>query len=80
LLAALVKKHCAVSNEWIANRLAMRHPAGVSKVVKLYQESKEGEKMMTKHEKNSNPRTPFTDGQASVWRTRLDAVAGLIYP
>lgn len=23
LLAVLVKKHCAVSNEWIANRLAM---------------------------------------------------------
>jgi hypothetical protein len=51
LLAALVKKHCAVSNESIANRLAMGHPAGMSKVVKLYQESIEGEKMMTKHEK-----------------------------
>jgi REP element-mobilizing transposase RayT len=51
LLAAMAKKHCAVSNEWIANRLAMGHPAGMSKVVKLYQESKEGEKMMTKHEK-----------------------------
>jgi hypothetical protein len=57
LLAALVKKHCAVSNEWIANRLAMGHPAGMSKVVKLYQESIEGEKMMTKHKKYSNPRT-----------------------
>ena len=51
LLAAMVKKYCAVSNEWIANRLAMGHPAGMSKVVKLYQESIEGEKMMTKHEK-----------------------------
>ena len=51
LLAELLKKHCAVSNEWIANRLAMGHLAGMSKVVKLYQESKEGEKMMTRYEK-----------------------------
>jgi hypothetical protein len=41
----------SLSNEWIANRPAMGHPAAMSKVVKLYQESKEGEKMMTKYEK-----------------------------
>jgi hypothetical protein len=29
----------------------MGHPAGMSKVVKLYQNSKEGEKMMTRYEK-----------------------------
>ncbi|TAE92792.1 MAG: hypothetical protein EAZ81_01720, partial [Verrucomicrobia bacterium] len=51
LLAAMVKKHCAVSNEWIAKRLVMGHPAGMSKVAKLYQESKEGVKMMKKYEK-----------------------------
>lgn len=45
------EKHSAVSKEWIAKRLVMGHPAGMSKVVKLYQESKEGSKMMTKHEK-----------------------------
>jgi len=54
-----VKKHCAVSNEWIANRLAMGHPAGMSKVVRLYQESKEGEKMMTKHEKILKSKDPI---------------------
>jgi hypothetical protein len=32
LLSAMVKKHCAVSNEWIANRLAMGHPANLIKV------------------------------------------------
>lgn len=53
LLAAMVKKHCAVSNKWIANRPAMGHPADMIKVVKLYQESKEGEKMMTRYEKNT---------------------------
>ena len=46
LLAAMVKKHCAVSNEWIAKRLVMGHPAGMSKVVILYQASKEGERHM----------------------------------
>jgi len=51
LLAAIVKKHCAVSNEWIAKRLVMGHPAGMSKVAKLYQDSKEGVKMMKKYEK-----------------------------
>jgi hypothetical protein len=51
LLAAMVKKHCAVSNEWIAKRLEMGHPAGMSKLVKLYQESKEGLKQMMKCEK-----------------------------
>ena len=51
LLAAMVKKHCAVSNEWIAKRLEMGHPAGMSRVVKLYQESKEGVKQIKKCEK-----------------------------
>ena len=51
LLAAMVKKHCAVSNEWIAKRLEMGHPAGMSKIVKLYQKSKEGEKLMARYEK-----------------------------
>jgi hypothetical protein len=51
LVAAMVKKHCAVSNEWIAKRLVMGHPAGMSKVAKLYQDSKEGVKMMKKYEK-----------------------------
>jgi REP element-mobilizing transposase RayT len=51
LMAAMVKKHCAVSNEWIAKRLAMGHPAGMSKVVKLYQENKEGSKLMKYYEK-----------------------------
>jgi len=51
LLAAMVKKHCAVSNEWIAKRLEMGHPAGMSKLVKLYQESKEGVKQMKNCEK-----------------------------
>jgi len=50
-MAAMVKKHCAVSNEWIAKRLAMGHPAGMSKVVKLYQENKEGSKLMKYYEK-----------------------------
>jgi len=49
LLAAMVKKHCAVSNEWIAKRLEMGHPAGMSKVTKLYQESKKGIKHMKKN-------------------------------
>jgi hypothetical protein len=48
----MVKKHCAVSNEWIANRLAMGYSTDMSKVVKLCQESKEGQKMMAaKNEK-----------------------------
>lgn len=34
LLAAMAKKHCAVSNEWIANRLAIEHPADMSMMVK----------------------------------------------
>jgi hypothetical protein len=46
-----MKKHCAVSNEWIAKRLVMVHPAGMSKIVKLYQESKDGEKRMARYEK-----------------------------
>jgi hypothetical protein len=40
-----------VSKEWIAKRLEMGHPAGMSKLVKLYQESKEGLKQMMKCEK-----------------------------
>jgi len=51
LLAAMVKKHCAVSNEWIAKRLEMGHPAGMSKVTKFYQESKKGIKHMKKNKK-----------------------------
>ena len=51
LLAAMVKKHCAVSNEWIAKRLEMGHPAGMSKVAKLCQESKKGIKQMKKNKK-----------------------------
>jgi len=47
----MLKKHCAVSNEWIAKRLEMGHPAGMSKLVKLYQESKEGLKQMKNCEK-----------------------------
>jgi hypothetical protein len=47
----MVKKHCAVNNEWIAKRLVMGHPAGMSKVAKLYQDSKEGVKIMKKYEK-----------------------------
>ena len=45
------EKHCAVSNEWIANRLVMGHHAGMSKVVKLYQDSTEGQKLMAKYKK-----------------------------
>ena len=46
----MVKKHCSVSNEWIAKRLAMGQQAGMSKIVKLYQMSKEGIKLMKKFE------------------------------
>lgn len=45
------EKHYAVSNEWIAKRPEMGHPAGMSKVVKLYQEGREGNKLMKKYEK-----------------------------
>jgi len=51
LLASLVKKHCQVSNEWVAKRLKMGHPAGMSKVVRLYQESEAGKKMIAKFDK-----------------------------
>lgn len=51
LLAAMVKKHCAVSNEWIAKRLEMGHPAGMSKLVIRYQESKVGIELIRHDEK-----------------------------
>jgi hypothetical protein len=38
------KTHCAVSNEWIANSLAMGLPDSLSMEEKLYQDSKEAEK------------------------------------
>ena len=47
----MVKQHCALSNEWIANCLEMGHPVGMSKVAKLFQESKEGVKQIKKCEK-----------------------------
>ena len=51
LLAAFVKKHCQVSNQWLANRLAMGHPAGMSKVTRMYQDSEEGRKNIKSYEK-----------------------------
>lgn len=57
----MVKKHCAVSKEWIANRLAMGHPAVMSKVVKLDQESKEGSKLMKYYEKILKSKYPIHD-------------------
>ena len=57
LLAAMVKKHCTMSNQWMAKRLEMGHHAGISKVVKLYQVCKEGIKQMKKYKKYLNPRT-----------------------
>ena len=51
LIAAIVKKHTSMKNEWIAERLEMGHPAGMRKVVSLYQSSNDGKKTMIKYEK-----------------------------
>lgn len=42
LIVTLLKKHTSKSNEWIANRLEMEHPAYMRKVTILYRTSKEG--------------------------------------
>jgi putative transposase len=51
LLASLVKKHCQVSNAWLANRLEMGHPAGMSKAEKVFRESEQGGKLIAYYEK-----------------------------
>jgi hypothetical protein len=40
-LAVLLRAHTTVSNEWIADKLAMGHPGGVSRLVALGRSDRE---------------------------------------
>lgn len=51
IIAAIVKKYTSVTNEWIAQRLQMGHPAGMRKATALYQASKDGAKQIAIYEK-----------------------------
>lgn len=49
--AALVKARTTVSNDWIAQRLAMGHPASMSQLVHRMRREPKGEKRLKKYEK-----------------------------
>ncbi len=49
--AALVKSQTAVPNEWLATRLAMGHPASMSKHVHNLRRDPAGRRILKKHEK-----------------------------
>jgi hypothetical protein len=51
ICAALVKSRCAVTNEWLATRLVMGHPASMSKHVHQLGRDPAGMKILKTHEK-----------------------------
>ena len=54
--AALVKSRTAVGNDWIAERLAMGHPASMSQLVhRMCRDPKEA-KRLKRHEKTLKPK------------------------
>ena len=50
ICAALVKRRTAVSNDWIAERLAMGHPAAMSQHVNRMRKEPKAPKRINKHE------------------------------
>lgn len=50
LCAALLKRRTSVSNEWIAERLAMGHPASMSQHVNLMRRDPKSAGNLKKHE------------------------------
>jgi hypothetical protein len=47
---SLVKRRTAVSNDWIAGRLAMGHPAAMSRYVNRLRQEPKAAKQLKKHE------------------------------
>lgn len=51
ICAALIKSRTAVTNDWIAERLAMGHPASMSQLVNRLRRNPEAARQLKKHEK-----------------------------
>jgi len=51
MCAALVKGRTAMSNEWLAKRLAMGHPASRTQLVNRLRKDGKNQKTLNKHEK-----------------------------
>ena len=58
ICAALVKRRTAVSNAWIAERLAMGHPASMSQQVNRMRREPKAAKQMEKHVQTLNSKDP----------------------
>jgi hypothetical protein len=47
----MIKKHCVVSNEWIAKRLKMGHLVCKSMAKRFFRKSEQGRKLIARYEK-----------------------------